>query len=80
MPELAILDSTMYYEDTGAGKAVVLMHGNPDVVVAVAVRHPGTVPHLPVRPPTRRNDRSLATSADDFVRNRELWTVVEVTA
>jgi conjugative relaxase-like TrwC/TraI family protein len=27
---------------------------------------------------TRRNDRNLATSADDFVRNRELWTVVEV--
>ena len=29
---------------------------------------------------TQRNDRSLATSADDFVRNRELWTVVDVAA
>lgn len=29
MPEVAVLDSTMYYEDRGQGEAVVLLHGNP---------------------------------------------------
>jgi conjugative relaxase-like TrwC/TraI family protein len=40
----------------------------------------GAVAHVGDVVVTRRNDRSLATSADDFVRNRELWTVVEVGA
>src|SRR6516165_6652873 len=29
MAELDVLDSTMYYEDTGSGAPVVLLHGNP---------------------------------------------------
>ncbi|MFI8008415.1 haloalkane dehalogenase [Streptomyces sp. NPDC086010] len=29
MPALHVLDSTMYYEDTGSGTAFVLLHGNP---------------------------------------------------
>ena len=29
MPEIAVLDSTMYYEDVGAGDPIVFLHGNP---------------------------------------------------
>jgi haloalkane dehalogenase len=29
MPDLPVLDSTMYYEDQGSGNPVVLLHGNP---------------------------------------------------
>lgn len=29
MPQIAVLDSTMYFEEAGAGRAVVLLHGNP---------------------------------------------------
>jgi haloalkane dehalogenase len=29
MPAIDVLDSTMYYEDSGSGTAVVLLHGNP---------------------------------------------------
>ena len=29
MPEIAVLDSTMHYEDTGAGTPIVFLHGNP---------------------------------------------------
>ena len=29
MPELAILDSHMYYEEAGSGDPIVLLHGNP---------------------------------------------------
>jgi haloalkane dehalogenase len=29
MPELAVLDSTIYYEETGAGTPIVFLHGNP---------------------------------------------------
>jgi haloalkane dehalogenase len=29
MPELAILDSTMHYQDSGTGSALVFLHGNP---------------------------------------------------
>jgi haloalkane dehalogenase len=29
MPTIDVLDSTMYYEEHGAGRAVVLLHGNP---------------------------------------------------
>jgi hypothetical protein len=29
MPELDVLDSTMYYEDAGSGDPIVLLHGNP---------------------------------------------------
>jgi conjugative relaxase-like TrwC/TraI family protein len=50
---------------------------NPTRTVAIA---DGAVAHVGDVVVTRRNDRSLATSVDDFVRNRELWTVVEVGA
>ena len=29
MPDVRVLDSTMYYEDKGDGNPVVLLHGNP---------------------------------------------------
>ena len=29
MPEISVLDSTMHYEETGAGDPIVLLHGNP---------------------------------------------------
>ena len=29
MPDISVLDSTMYYEDLGDGNPVVLLHGNP---------------------------------------------------
>ena len=29
MPDIPVLDSTMYYEDQGDGNPVVLLHGNP---------------------------------------------------
>ena len=29
MPDISVLDSTMYYEDHGDGSTVVLLHGNP---------------------------------------------------
>lgn len=29
MPDIPVLDSTMYYEDHGDGNPVVLLHGNP---------------------------------------------------
>src|SRR5262249_26325084 len=29
MPENSVLDSTMYYEETGVGDPIVLLHGNP---------------------------------------------------
>ena len=29
MPDISVLDSTMYYEDHGVGNPVVLLHGNP---------------------------------------------------
>jgi haloalkane dehalogenase len=29
VPDMPVLDSTMYYEDQGDGDPVVLMHGNP---------------------------------------------------
>lgn len=29
MPDIPVLDSTMYYEDQGGGNPVVLLHGNP---------------------------------------------------
>jgi haloalkane dehalogenase len=29
VPDIPVLDSTMYYEDQGDGSPVVLLHGNP---------------------------------------------------
>lgn len=29
MPDVSVLDSTMHYEETGAGDPIVLLHGNP---------------------------------------------------
>ena len=29
MPEIAVLDSTMFYEEKGAGNPFVFLHGNP---------------------------------------------------
>jgi hypothetical protein len=40
----------------------------------------GAVAHVGDVFVTRRNDRNLATSTDDSVRNREVWTVVDVAA
>jgi ATP-dependent exoDNAse (exonuclease V) alpha subunit len=48
---------------------------DPSRSVAIAG---GAVAHVGDVVVTRRNDRSLGTSTDDFVRNRELWTVVDV--
>ncbi|MDT5044648.1 MAG: haloalkane dehalogenase, partial [Mycobacterium sp.] len=29
MPTIAVLDSSIHYQDTGSGTPVVLLHGNP---------------------------------------------------
>src|ERR671936_2747459 len=29
MPDVSVLDSTMHYEEAGAGEPIVLLHGNP---------------------------------------------------
>jgi conjugative relaxase-like TrwC/TraI family protein len=53
--------------------------GDLDPTRSVAISD-GAVAHVGDVVVTRRNDRSLGTSADDFVRNRELWTVIDVAA
>jgi hypothetical protein len=48
---------------------------DPGPTVAIAN---DAVAHVGDMVVTRRNDRNLVTSANDYVRNRDLWTVVDV--
>ena len=50
MPDVPVLDSTMYYEDQGDGTPVVLLHGNPTSRVeaydALEIEHIGPGLHF----------------------------------